>query len=108
MKWYSAEGLPLDFNSPVDPYLWAFLQHFLLELQELLLDGRLVESERQEVCEGLLLTEAVQENIDPCSGRDDTAAMLPGNHYKETKQYLSGFCEATVRLLTPMSMQNKE
>lgn len=86
MKWHSAEGLPLDSNSHVDAYLRAFLQHFLLELQEPLLDGGLVESEGEEVCEGLLLTEAVQQDVDPRAGRGDTAAVLPCDHCKETKQ----------------------
>lgn len=84
----------------MDSYLGAFLQHLLLELQELLLDDGLVESEGQEVCEGLLLTEAVEKNIDARPGRDDRAALLSCNHCKETERYLAASHDATGRLLT--------
>lgn len=86
MKRHSAEGLALDPSPPVDAYLGAFLQHFLPEAQEPLLHGGLVESQGQEVCEGLLLTEAVQENVEPRAGRGDAAAVLPCDHYEETEQ----------------------
>lgn len=58
------------------------------------------------MCEGLLLTEAVEKNIDARPGRDDTAALLSCNHCRETKRHPPGSHGATGRLLT--LVQNKQ